>query len=295
MQARLIAIVGQTATGKSVLGITLARQVQGSIISADSRQVYRDLDIGSGKVSQREQRTVPHFLLDVADPRHTYTVAQYVRAAHRAIQTIHKQGRVPIVVGGTGFWIDVLLRGTNIPAVPPNPRLRRKLTAYRTVELYAKLKHLDPHRAKSIDRHNPVRLIRALEIVLTTKQPVPPQTIKTQYDVLWLGLQQPVQKLRSLIHARLKRRLRAGLVAEVRGLLQHGVSAKRLLDFGLEYRFVTHYLQHDLTREEMLEQLETAIVQYAKRQRTWFGRNPNIHWVKNARQAVTLTREFLKS
>lgn len=295
MEERLIAIVGQTATGKSTLGITLARKFKGSIVSADSRQVYRGLDIGSGKVSKREQRTVPHFLLDVAKPQQVYTVAQYVRAAQRAIQNILRQGRTPIIVGGTGFWIDTLLLGRSIPAIPPNPLLRKKLGKQNTVALFAQLNRLDPQRAKSIDRHNPVRLIRALEIVMTTGQPVPALTVRTPYDVLWLGLQQPVQKLRGLIHARLKHRMRAGLVAEIRGLLEQGVPTKRLLDLGLEYRFVTRYLQHELTRKKMLEQLERAIVQYAKRQRTWFARNPNIHWVKNTRQAVELTREFLRT
>ncbi|MDP2790053.1 MAG: tRNA (adenosine(37)-N6)-dimethylallyltransferase MiaA [bacterium] len=295
MKQKVVAIVGQTATGKSALGITLARHFRGSIISADSRQVYRGLDIGSGKVSKREQRIVPHLLLDVANPRRMYTVAQFVRDAKMAMRTIHQQGRVPIVVGGTGFWLDALLKGTNIPAVPPNPRLRKKLEKQKIAVLYAQLQRLDPQRAQSIDPHNPMRIIRALEIIMTTGKPVPLLTVKARYDVLWLGLRQSVEKLRGLISARLKRRVRAGLVAEVRHLLQQGVPAQRLLDLGLEYRFVTRYLQHDLTREEMLQQLETAIRHYAKRQRTWFVRNPKIHWVKSTRQAAQLTRAFLKS
>lgn len=294
MGQRVIAIVGQTATGKSDLGISLAREFQGAIVSADSRQVYRGLDIGSGKVSKRQRRAVPHSLLDVASPRHPYSVARYVRAAGRAIQSIQAQGRVPIVVGGTGFWIDALLFGTSIPSVPPNPLLRKRLLKQKPATLFAKLERLDPQRAKSIDRHNPVRLVRALEIVLTTKQPVPPLTTRTAYDVLWLGLRQPPGKIRRLVHVRLFRRLRAGLVAEVRHLLAQGVPAKRLLDLGLEYGFVTRYLQHDLTREEMLTQLESAIAQYAKRQRTWFSRNANIHWVTNPQQATKLVRNFLK-
>lgn len=293
MRERLVAIVGQTATGKSHLGITLAKTFRGSIVSADSRQVYRGLDVGSGKVSTREQRSIPHYLLDVASPRRPYNVARYVGAARQAIQTIQAHGRVPIIVGGTGFWIDALLSGTSIPTVPPNPLLRKKLEKQKTAALFARLQRLDPRRAKVIDRHNPVRLIRALEIVLTTRQPVPTLTTTQRYDVLWLGLRQPNVQLRRAIHARLERRLRAGMVAEVRRLLQHGVPARRLLDLGLEYRFVTRYLRHDLTREEMLTQLEAAIVQYAKRQRTWFARNQKIQWVKSPRHAKQLVQNFL--
>lgn len=293
MEQRVIAIVGQTATGKSQLGIVLAKKFQGSIVSADSRQVYRGLDIGSGKVTKREQRIVPHLLLDVVHPKRQYTVAQYVRDAQRVIQNILRQGRTPIIVGGTGFWIDTLLHGMNMPAVRPNPLLRKKLAKIKTPALFTRLQRLDPQRAKTIDRHNPVRIIRALEIVLTTKKPVPSRTTHAGYDVLWLGLRQPVQQLRKRIHLRLMRRMRAGLVAEVRGLVQGGVPAQRLLDLGLEYRYVTRYVQHDLTREEMLAQLETAILQYAKRQRTWFARNSNIHWVTSTQQATALTKKFL--
>ena len=294
MRERVIAIVGQTASGKSRLGIDLARKVQGSVVSADSRQVYRGLDIGSGKVSKREQRAVPHYLLDVVDPRRVYSVAQYVRAARHAIKTINRQGRVPIIVGGTGFWIDALLLGTSIPAVPPNPLLRKALAKRSVASLFAQLKRLDPKRAKTIDRHNPVRLIRALEIVLTTKKRVPPTSMLQRYDMLWLGVQLPPRKLRNLIHSRLQRRMRAGLAGEVRNLLQRGVPARRLLDLGLEYRYVTLYLQGKLTRKEMEVQLETAIRQFAKRQMTWFKRNPEIHWVRNASQAEQLTRKFLQ-
>jgi tRNA dimethylallyltransferase len=294
MQPKLIAIVGQTATGKSSLGIALARKLRGTIVSADSRQVYRGLDIGSGKVTKQEQRLAPHVLLDVANPRRSYTVANYIRDARRAIKKIFVAKRVPIVVGGTGFWIDALLSGTNLPAVRPNPALRKKLSKQTAAQLFRRLQRLDPKRAEAIDRHNPVRLIRALEIVLTTKKPVPIAKPDEPYNVLWLGLRLPPKKLRVAIHTRLQRRMRAGLVAEVRELLASGVPAQRLLDLGLEYRFVTKYLQNKLGRNEMLRQLETAIVQYAKRQKTWFKRNPKIHWIKNTQQATKLSRGFLK-
>ena len=152
MEQRVIAIVGQTATGKSQLGIVLAKKFHGSIVSADSRQVYRGLDIGSGKVSTREQRTVPHELLDVANPRRVFTVAQYVRAARKSISNILQQGRMPIVVGGTGFWIDTLLNGMRIPKVPPNPLLRKKLAKQKISVLFARLQRARPTAS---NKHRP--------------------------------------------------------------------------------------------------------------------------------------------
>jgi len=293
MHPRLIAIIGPTASGKSALGIRLARRFQGEIVSADARQVYRGLDLGSGKVAKAEQRTIPHHLLDVENPRQVYTVAHFIRDAKRAVREIVRRGHLPIIVGGTGFWLDALLRGQSLPVVPPNPILRRRLAKFSASQLYTKLKRLDPRRAKAIDRHNPVRLIRALEIVLTTKKPVPVLRRRSPYEVLWLGLRPPPLTLRRNIRRRLHKRLRAGLIAEVRRLLQRGVPAQRLLDLGLEYRYVTLHLQKKLTKAEMLEQLERAIRQYAKRQMTWLKKNPDIHWLPKPTAATKLIRPWL--
>ncbi|MEK7570615.1 MAG: tRNA (adenosine(37)-N6)-dimethylallyltransferase MiaA [Patescibacteria group bacterium] len=278
MLLRVIAIVGPTASGKSALALRLAKKLDGEIVSADSRQVYRGLDIGSGKVTRQERRTIPHHLLDVADPKRVYSVAQFVQDGKRAIRAVHKCKKIPIVVGGTGFWLDALLRGQSLPRVAPNATLRKRLATLSTKQLFARLQRLDPERAKTIDRHNPVRLIRALEIVLATKKPVPQRTEKLAYDVLWLGLRPNQKKLYIAIRKRLLQRMRQGMVAEVRTLLKNGVPAKRLIELGLEYRFVTLYLQGALTKAAMLEQLEHAIQQYAKRQMTWFRRHKDIHW-----------------
>lgn len=294
MLPRVIAIVGQTASGKSSLALRLAKAFDGEIVSADSRQVYRGLDIGSGKVTQQERRAIRHHLLDVASPKRTYNVAHFTQDGKRAIRDILRRKKIPIVVGGTGFWVDALLRGQSVPNVRPNPALRKRLGQLSTSRLYTKLKQLDPRRAQSIDRHNPVRLIRALEIILATKQPIPQRTTQPMYDVLWLGLRPTQKKLHRAIASRLQKRIREGLTAEVRGLLKNGVSAKRLIELGLEYRYVTLYLQGKLTKMEMVTQLQNAIQKYAKRQMTWFKRHKEVHWVASASVARVITRRFLQ-
>ncbi len=291
----VIAVVGQTASGKSDIAIQIAQRWNGEIISADSRQVYRGLDIGSGKVTRAQRRLVPHALLDVASPKRTYTVARFVRDARRAVRAAHARKRLPIVVGGTGFWIDAFLLGKSIPSVPPNPRLRRALARKTPAQLYAQLRRLDPRRAKTIDQHNPVRLIRALEILHATRNPVPRREQHPPYTVCWIGIRLPRAVLERNIAKRLRTRLRTGMVAEVRELLRAGVPARRLLALGLEYRFVTQYVQGQITRAELQNQLACAIRQYAKRQATWFARNSRITWVRTATDAQRVVRAFLTS
>ncbi len=288
----VVAIVGQTASGKSALAVELARKFSGSIISADSRQVYRGLDIGSGKITKREQQGVPHALLDIAHPRRVFSVAQFVRAGHRAINAAAQHGRLPIVVGGTGFWVDALLRGLTIPNVPPDARFRKSTEALTTAALFARLRRLDPRRAATIDAHNRVRLIRALEIIRATKKPVPTKTADAPYAVLWLGVRLPPKQLRKNIHVRLQKRIRHGLVAEVRHLLAHGVPKKRLLDLGLEYRFTARFLAGECTRQQYAEDLERAIWHFAKRQMTWFKRHRDITWIRTPAEANRAVRAF---
>ena len=295
MHPKIIALVGPTASGKSSLAIRLAKTLQGEIVSADSRQVYRGLDIGSGKVSKREQRGARHHLLDIANPKNRYTVAHFVRDGKHALNDILQRGKLPIVVGGTGFWIDALLRGESIPSVPPNPELRKRLAKLSVQKLYAALKKLDPRRAATIDRHNPVRLIRALEIFQTTGKPIPPRTSKTNNEILWLGVRMGKKKLHQRIHRRLQQRLRVGMVAETQRLLEQGVPAKQLIAFGLEYRYCTWLLQKKLSRAQFEKQLEREIQHYAKRQLTWFQRHKDIHWVTSAAMASRVAQKFLQA
>ena len=286
----LIIIVGPTASGKTALSIKLAKKFNGEIVSADSRQVYRGMDIGTGKASKSEQRQVKHHLLDIVDPRHKYNVSHFQKDAVKAIKQIQKRGKLPFLVGGTAFWIDVVVYDLDLPSVKPNRTLRKRLTKLPPSKLYSMLKKIDPDRARMIDKNNPYRIIRAIEIVKSTGKPVPKITKKSPYDLAWLGITLPRTKLNKRIDKRLAARMQKGMVSEVIGLLKRGVPASRLLSIGLEYRYVTLYLQGKLTKQEMMAQLRAAIHQYAKRQMTWWKRNDQIHRIKSFAEAEKILR-----
>lgn len=322
----LIVVSGPTASGKSDIAIQLARKFNGEIISADSRQVYRGMDIGSGKVLR--DKTFPnsklkilnsklfysegirHYLIDVASPNRQYSVARFKHEAQKAIRDIVCRGKLPIICGGTGFYIDALIYQSVLPAVKPDAKLRARLSKLTAVELFARLKKLDPSRATTIDRHNPVRLIRALEIVMTTGRPVPILSPRTgmiyhtrPWGTLYLGMTKPMPELKRCIEKRLDARLKNGMIAEVKRLHASGVSWKRLESFGLEYRWVARYLQsktRNKKREpssftEMRNGLLHDIIAYAKRQLTWWRKNPDLVYITNEKQARNLVSKFLKS
>ncbi len=295
MKPKLIVIVGPTAVGKSALAIRLARTLGGAIISGDSRQVYKGLNIGSGKITKREMQGIPHYLLDVASPKRTYTAQHFTRDAQKAITKIRNGGKTPIIVGGTGHYIDALVAGVVLPNVPPNKILRARLEKKSAEELYVMLQKKDPQRAHDIDKHNKRRLIRALEII-NALGAVPKQHTQSPYDALYIGITLPMAKLKQKIHTRLHERMKHGMVAEVRRLHAHGVSWKRLEELGLEYRYIAQHLQGKLSREAMLAKLETEIYRYAKRQMTWFKRNQSIHWFPPTAfsKIQTLSKNFLK-
>jgi tRNA dimethylallyltransferase len=276
---KVIVIVGPTASGKSDLAVKVARKIGGEVISADSRQVYRGLDVGSGKITEREMHGVPHHLLDVASPTRTFTVTQYQRLALRALKQIIARGNTPIITGGTALYIDALLYNYKFPNIKPDLKLRKKLESQSVTELFAQLSKLDPARAATIDKHNPRRLIRALEIVIGSGAPVPELKKESPYDVVKIGISISQEELANNIHTRLAKRLKGGkLTKEVRGLITSGVSFKRLDDFGLEYRWVTRYLHMLISKEEMIAAIEKESLQYAKRQMTWWKRDKDIVW-----------------
>jgi len=296
----IIVIVGLNASGKSDLAIRLAKKYNGEIISADSRQVYKGMDIGTGKVPRDKIKNtrkdyeknyyfsdkIRHYLLDVVNPKKVFTVDDYKHYAKKAISEISQHGKIPIICGGTGFYIDALIYDMPIPHVPPDKKLRKILGGKSINTLFRQLSIADPKRAQSIDRHNKQRLIRALEIVLTTKAPVPllPKNCKlktSNFNVLWLGITWPQETLNDRIRTRLEKRLNRGMIREVTKLHNQGVSFKRLESFGLEYRWIAQYLEKKISKEEMKNGLFNSIVRYSKRQMTWFKQNQNIHWIKN--------------
>jgi tRNA dimethylallyltransferase len=282
---KVLVIVGPTASGKSALAVELARHFNGEIISADSRQVYRELNIGTGKITKREMRGIPHHLLDVVGPKQTFTAAEFIARGRTAISDIAQRGKLPIICGGTGFYIDALLGTVTLPNVPPNQALRAQLAAQSAAALFAKLRTLDPKRAQTIDPHNPVRLIRAIEIA-TALGAVPSKPSSELYDTLWIGIEWRPKKLHQRIHHRLLARMKNGMVAEAKHLHAGGLSYKRMRELGLEYRFLADYLQGQLDKETMLVRLETAIRQYAKRQFTYWKRNRSIHWISATKLAT---------
>ena len=271
----LIVIAGPTASGKSKLGIMLAKKINGEIISADSRQVYRDLDIGTGKITKKEMRGVPHYCLDVASPKKIFTVDDFKNCAEQALEKIYSKSKTPILVGGSGFYISNTIYRTNLPKVKPNPSLRKKLNKKDAEELFMMLKKIDPRRAKTIDRHNPRRLIRAIEIVIKTGKPVPMIKKTTRDNTKIIFLNPPPTKLKKRIAERTKKMLKRGLLAEVKRLRKK-LSRKRLFELGFEYKYPLLYLEGKISKPEMIERINTETWHYAKRQLTYFKKMKNV-------------------
>lgn len=293
---KLIVILGQTASGKTALSIAIAKRFHGEVISADSRQVYRGLDLGTGKVTKREMGRIAHHLLDVADPKRVYSVARFVRDADHAIQDILARGKLPIICGGTGFYIDALLSGAPLPDVAPNPELRTALKNHSTDDLAVMLDDLDPDRAAMIDRKNPVRLIRAIEIATALGKVPVRENAPERYATAKIGIAWSKDVLAERIHMRLLARMRQGMLAEAKRLHAAGLSWKRMEELGLEYRYMARHLRGDIDKATMLAELEHAIIQYAKRQMTWFKRDRETHWLapKDAvHDAEELVNKFL--
>jgi tRNA dimethylallyltransferase len=318
---KIIAIVGPTASGKSALGVYLAQKLGGlpagrqcEILSADSRQVYKGLDIGTGKVTKREMQGIPHHLLSIVSPKRQFSADDFVRLGECTCSSILQKARIPVVVGGTGFYVDALLGRVSLPNVPPNPALRARLEKKSVEELFTRLKKLDPTRAKTIEPHHKRRLIRAIEIGRSKKNSeggsagrrpedqskfsaenlrTPEESFFEQPVTLWLGLSPTPTKLKKKIHARLNERMRRGMVAEAKRLHKHGLSYKRMEELGLEYRYLARLLQDKISKKEFEEVLEREINHYAKRQMRWFKRNPKVRWVKNRSEALRLAKAFL--
>jgi len=279
-QLKLPVLLGTNASGKSELGIRLASHFGGEIISADSRQVYRGLDLGNGKVTPEQARTVPHHLLDVAEVTDYYSLAQYQRDAYHAIDTLAEAGKMPLLVGGTGLYISAIVEGYELVDVPPNETLRAELENLTLAQLVERLEKADPEAASRIDQKNSRRLIRAIEIASAGRAHSAMRQRSPRYNCLQLGLSWPKELLEQRIEKRLKDRLAGGMIEEVAGLRRRGVSDTRLEKLGLEYRYITRYLRGELaTLDELQLQLGIAIRQFAKDQLTWFKRDRRIIWL----------------
>jgi len=289
---KLIVILGPTSAGKTKLAVKLAKLFNGEIVSADSRQVYQGLDIGTGK-DKKEYGRVKYHLIDVVSPKKRFSLADYQKLAYLAIDDILQRGKVPFLVGGTGLYIQAIVDGYQLDDVKPDAALRKKLEQKTLAELQILAKKYKVDLNQS-DFNNKRRLIRKLEVHLNSAEHSP-LTNKPKYDCLLLGLALPKIELEKKIDQRLKQRLaKEGLIEEVKKLNKNGLSWKKLDEFGLEYRFIAQYLQSKLTYEQMTAKLAIAIYQFAKRQMTWFKRDKRIIWLAKSEQGKNLIKKFLK-
>ncbi len=279
---KVLVVLGPTASGKSDLGVELALKLNGEVISADSRQMYTGLDIGTGEITKTEMKGVPHYLLDVAPPEKVFTVSDFKILGEGAMNQILEKGKLPIICGGTGFYIEALLGETSIPEVPPNPELRKELEEKTSEELFGILQKLDPERAETIDAKNKRRLVRAIEIVKAIGKVPKYEARDTKYDVLKIGIKIPDEELKKRINIRLEKRIEMGMIEEAERLHNPpaggGVSYERMRELGLEYGALADFLDNKITKEEMIARLQTEIWQYAKRQMTWFKTDKTIKW-----------------
>ena len=293
---KLIVIAGTNASGKSGLGVELARRFSGEIVSADSRQVFRGLDLGSGKITPEETRGVPHHLIDVCEPGDFFSMHDFQRLAYQAIDGILERGNLPFLVGGTGLYVASVTEGYVMSDAAPDLQYREYLETFTTPALYEMLIAAIPDI--EIERNNRNRVMRVLEKLHAGDDHVPHNA--PRYDCLKLGVSWDRETLKSRIDERLERRLREGMVDEVRGLMAQGVSTEFLYKLGLEYRFITQYLTGEIPRyEDMVEQLGNAIKKFAKRQMTWFRRDKDIVWLDMTgdpvAEATDLIDRFLRS
>lgn len=292
-KAKIICVVGPTACGKTKLGVTLADKFNGEIISADSRQVYVGMDIGTGKDLCDYGKTNYH-LIDIENPKKQITLLDWQKLAIKKVKEISDRGKVPFIVGGTGLYINSIVDGYVFGDEKIDKKLRNKLNFTPLPELQKMLKKLDLKSYNKIDINNPRRVIRAIEIAKSGNS-IFKNKKKKLFDSLVIGITFDRNIINKRIDERLKQRLeKENMIQEIENLHKQGVSWKRLEDFGLEYRYVSRFLQNKINYDELFVQLSTAIHQFAKRQMTWFNKRRDIIWVKDYKQAEKLVNKFLK-
>jgi tRNA dimethylallyltransferase len=315
---KIVVIIGPTASGKSDLAIKIAKKFNGEIISADSRQIYRGMDIGTAKPISNNNSTaksknrkskfekddgyfsdgIKHYLIDIKNPDQEYSVGQYKKDAIRVINRIIKSGKLPILVGGTGLYIDAVVKNLKFPKVKGDKKLRAQLEEeikrHGLNYLFQRLLGLDPEAANFVDSKNPRRVIRALEVALVSKKPFSTQRKKGEplYDALQIGISIPPRLLKERIKKRTDQMIKAGLEEEVKSLVEkYGLDCKTLETIG--YREIVNYLQGKISLSEAVGQINKNTWRYARRQITWFKRDKGINWVKNQSAALKLVHDFI--
>lgn len=297
MQNKLIVILGATASGKTDLAIKLAKKYNGEVVSADSRQIYRGMDIGTAK--PLNFKGIPHYMLNIKNPDQPYTVAEFKEDAVKIIKDIQARGKLPILCGGTGLYIKAVVENLDIPKIEADPVLRDKIEKEIKEKgldfVFNKLVELDPEAAYIVDPKNPRRVVRALEITLLTNRPFSAQrkTGTPLFDVLEIGISVPNEKLKERINLRVDAMIKDGLVKEVKNLVsQYG--DQQAFD-AIGYREIIEYLDKKITLEKAVELIKTNTWHFAKRQMTWFKTDKKIHWLSTHKEAEKLVSEFLKN
>ncbi len=276
----LLVILGGTASGKTALSIKIAKEFDGEIISTDSRQVYKYMDIGTAKVTRAEAEGVPHYMIDIVEPSDEFTLADFVRRAKRHIQEIHQRNKLPVLAGGTGLYTRAICDNFDIPSVPPNPQLRAKLDKEDSQKLHDKLKKMDAEAANNIHPNNKRYIIRAIERGMQGKKP--DQKAQSDYNILKIGIEWEREKLYDRINQRAAEQIEEGLINETKTLLAKGYDEKLPSMSSLGYPEMIKYIKGELTLDEALELLQKNTRNYAKRQLTWFRREPNVIWMNGA-------------
>ncbi len=293
MKKPLLVIVGPTAVGKTALAIQLAQEFAGEIVSADSRQIYRGLDIGADKSTLQQRAVAPHHLLDVVDPDEVLSLAQFQELAYGAIESIQARQRLPLLVGGTGQWLWAVVEGWGVPRVPPDARLRAELEAEAArvgrAALHAQLAAVDPEAAQKIDPRNLRRVIRALEVYRQTGRPISQHQRKQAppYQILIIGLTRPRQELYRRIDQRIEQMMARGLLAEVERLVEAGYGWQQPAMSGLGYRQIGQFLRGEVTLAEAVALIKKETRRFVRQQYNWFRlADPRISWFELAGEPV---------
>lgn len=304
IKPKLIVILGPTASGKSVMAIKLAKKFNGEIVSVDSRQVYKKMDIVTAKPLRENKRNkrqeylvggIPHYLIDVVRPNQEFNVAIYKKLAIEKIKNIQKRGKLPFLVGGTGLYIRAIVDDIKFPNVPPQKKLREELKNISPKELFEIYQKLDPEGAKFIEKENKIRLIRAIEVCKTTKKPFWEQRKKGKilFNILQMGIKLQIEDINKRISKRVEKMIKMGLEKEVKNnVKKYGWEVSPMHTIG--YQEWLPFMKGLVNRKEVKENIKSHTLQFAKRQITWFKKDKRIHWVKNYKEAEKLVKEFLK-
>jgi tRNA dimethylallyltransferase len=289
---KLIVILGPTASGKTSLATKLAKRFQGEIVSADSRQIYKEMNIGTDKIQNPD---IPHYLIDIVRPDQEFTLAQYKRKAVKAIKDIQQRGKIPFLVGGTGLYIQAVVDNLKVPEVKPNPQIRQKLEQKNNEELFEELKQVDPKATEFIDPHNKRRIIRALEVYQITGKPFSKQRQKGKpfFDFLEIGIDLNKEILKEKIDKRVEEMIEQGLIKEVRKLLEKYNPSIPAMS-GIGYAEAVKYIREETTLEETKEEIKKNTWRYSRRQISWFRQDKRIHWLNNYTEAKKIVKRFLK-